>query len=106
MNLQKMMQQAQQMQQKLAKMQQDLEITSFEGTAGGGAVKLTVTGKRQLTAVNIDASLLKTEEKEVLEDLIVAAFSDASGKIDEVFNKNMSEFNSGLNLPPGLKLPF
>lgn len=106
MNLQKMMQQAQQMQEKMQTLQLKLEASEVEGAAGGGAVKVRLTGKNQLLKVEIDAGLLKPEEKEVLEDLIVAAHSDARKKIDDNFNEQMKQATSGLNLPPGLKLPF
>ena len=106
MNLQKMMQQAQQMQQKLADMQTRLEAEEIEGAAGGGMVKMRLSGKRKLLSVSIDDSLMKPEEKEVLEDLLVAAHNDACGKIDSSASQKMSELSSGLNLPPGVKLPF
>lgn len=106
MNLQKMMQQAQQMQQKLADMQVKLELEETEGSAGGGMVKVRLNGKRKLLTVSIDDSLMKPEEKEVLEDLLVAAHNDACGKIDSSASQKMSELSSGLNLPPGMKLPF
>ncbi|MDE3015811.1 MAG: YbaB/EbfC family nucleoid-associated protein [Pseudomonadota bacterium] len=106
MNLQKMMQQAQQMQQKLADMQARLEAEETEGSAGGGLVKLRLNGKRTLLNVSIDDSLMRHEEKEVLEDLLVAAHNDACGKIESSASQKMSAMTSGLNLPPGLKLPF
>ncbi|MDX1975510.1 MAG: YbaB/EbfC family nucleoid-associated protein [Rickettsiales bacterium] len=106
MNLQKMMQQAQQMQKKIADMQAKIEAEETEGSSGGGLVKVTLTGKNKLLKVSIDASLMKPEEKEVLEDLLVAAHNDAKDKIDSNFNEQMSQMSSGLNLPPGFKLPF
>ncbi len=106
MNLQKMMQQAQQMQQKIGELQARLESQEIDGSAGGGLVKVKMSGKNQLLKVDIDASLLKPEEKEVLEDLLIAAHADARGKIDATFNDQMGQLTGGLQLPPGLKLPF
>ena len=106
MNLQKMMKQAQEMQAKLATMQAKLEEAESEGSAGGGMVKLTISGKKQLKKIIIDESLLAPSEKEVLEDLIVAAFNDASAKADQAANEQMSAVTAGLPLPPGFKMPF
>lgn len=106
MNLQKMMKQAQEMQSKLAKMQEEMESKIYEGAAGGGMVKLTLTGKGKLTAVSIDASLMTADDKEVLEDLIVAAHNDAKNKADADAGNAMSQLTGGLNLPAGMKLPF
>lgn len=106
MNLQKMMKQAQEMQQKMAEMQARLETEESEGSSGGGLVKLRINGKHMLLKVQIDESLMKAEEKEVLEDLLVAAYNDARGKVDASFSDQMSRMTSGLNLPPGFKMPF
>lgn len=106
MNLQKMMKQAQEMQSKLATMQAKLEEAESEGSAGGGMVKLTVNGKKVLKKITIDESLLAPSEKEVLEDLIVAAFNDASNKVDSLAAEQMGQMTAGLGLPPGMKLPF
>jgi len=106
MNLQKMMQQAQQMQQKMADMQAKLEVEENEGNSGGGMVKMRINGKGVMLKVAVDESLLKPEEKEVLEDLLVAAYNDARGKADANASGLMSQMTSGLNLPPGFKLPF
>ena len=106
MNLQKMMKQAQEMQSKLAEMQSRLEGEETEGSSGGGMVKVRINGKSQLLAVTIDPSLLKADEKEVLEDLIVAAFTDAKTKSDNTFSVQMGQLANGLNLPPGFKMPF
>lgn len=106
MNIQKMMKQAQEMQARIAEMQQKLEAQEIEGSSGGGAVKLRLSGKNKLLGIAIDASLLKPEEKEVLEDLIVAAHRDARDKIDSAFSSQMDALTGGLNLPPGFKLPF
>lgn len=106
MNIQKMMKQAQEMQKKLADMQANLEATEMEGTSGGGAVKLMLNGKGQLLKIAIDPSVINADDKEMLEDLIIAAHGDAKGKIDEATASGMSQVTGGLNLPAGLKLPF
>lgn len=106
MNLHKMMKQAQEMQTKIASLQEKVEAEEMDGTAGGGMVKMRINGKHNLLKVNIDDSLMKLEEKEMLEDLIVAAFNDAKEKMDSYTSSQMSSVTSGLNLPPGMKLPF
>ncbi len=106
MNIQKMMKQAQDMQSKLAKLQAELDVREIEGIAGGGAVKITLTGKGNAIRSSIDASVIDPNDKEMLEDLITAAINDARGKIDSTFTEEMGKVTSGLNLPPGMKLPF
>ena len=106
MNIQKMMKQAQEMQAKLGQMQSEMETKEFEGTAGGGAVKITLTGKGQMTKISLDASLINADEKDMLEDLIMAAHRDAKDKGDAALNEAMSGIAGGMNLPAGLKLPF
>ena len=106
MNIQKMMKQAQEMQAKMAQAQAKLEAEEAEGSSGGGMVKIRINGKNMLLSVAIDDSLMKVEEKEVLEDLLVAAYNDARGKIDSTAANHMGQVTSGLNLPPGFKLPF
>jgi DNA-binding YbaB/EbfC family protein len=106
MNLQKMMKQAQEMQTKIASLQAKVEAEEMDGSAGGGLVSLRINGKHNLLKVSIDASLLKAEEKEMLEDLIVAAFNDAKTKMDDSTASQMSAITSGMNLPAGIKLPF
>lgn len=106
MNLQKMMKQAQDMQQKMADMQAKLESEEAEGSSGGGLVKVRINGKNMMLKVTIDDSLMKADEKEVLEDLLIAAYNDARGKIDETASTQMSQITSGLSLPPGFKMPF
>lgn len=104
MNIQKMMKQAQEMQAKLGQMQADMEAKEVEGASGGGAVKLTLTGKGQLLKISLEPSALA--DKEMLEDLIIAAHNDAKNKADAMLADAMSSATSGLNLPAGLKLPF
>ena len=99
-----LMKQAQAMQQKLQDAQAELDNLEVEGASGGGVVTVKVTGKGQLKAINIDPSLLVADEKEILEDLIVAAMNDARGKADQVAQQRMAELTKGLPLPPGLKM--
>lgn len=106
MNLQKMMKQAQDMQNKMAQMQEELESREFEGASGGGMVKLSLTGKGALTKLSIDASLMNADEKDMLEDLIIAAHNDAKQKADDGASEEMKKLTGGLQLPPGMKLPF
>jgi DNA-binding YbaB/EbfC family protein len=106
MNIQKMMKQAQEMQSKLATMQAKLEEQETEGSSGGGAVKLVMNGKKSLKKIAIDDSLMTPSEKEVLEDLIIAAFNDAANKVDNAMQEQMGQMTAGMGLPPGMKLPF
>jgi DNA-binding YbaB/EbfC family protein len=106
MNIQKMMKQAQEMQARLADAQAKVEAQEMDGSAAGGLVRVRMNGKHQLISVAIDANLLKPEEKEVLEDLVIAAHNDAKAKLDDNASAQMSQVTSGLNLPPGMKLPF
>lgn len=105
-NLGQLMKQAQQMQDRMAEMQEKLAQREAIGTAGGGLVQVTVNGKQEIKAVKIDPSLVDPAEVEVLEDLIVAAASDARGKMEAEVQQQMQELTGGLNLPPGFKLPF
>ena len=106
MNIAKMMKQAQQMQAKLGELQSEMEAREFEGTAGGGAVKLKLTGKGHLTFITLDASLINVDEKDMLEDLITVAHRDAKDKADAAMADAMGSLTGGMNLPAGLKLPF
>ena len=99
-----LMKQAQAMQAKMADVQAELDTIEVQGTAGGGAVTLTMTAKGQMKAVSIDASLMNADEKEILEDLIVAAANDARVKAERLMQERMAEVTKGLPLPPGLKL--
>lgn len=105
-NLGQLMKQAQQMQSRMAEMQEKLATTEATGAAGGGLVKVTVNGKQEIKAVKIDPSLVDPAEVEVLEDLIVAAANDARTKIEAQVAEQMQALTGGLNLPPGFKLPF
>lgn len=106
MNLQKMMKQAQQMQQNVADAQARIEAHEFNGAAGSGMVKVRINGKNRLLGVQIDASLMKADEKDMLEDLLIAAFNDARDQVDTMQSDEMNKITGGLNLPPGMKLPF
>jgi nucleoid-associated protein EbfC len=106
MNIQKMMKQAQQMQQKIADMQEELHNKDFEGSAGGGMVRVVINGKGVMRKIALDDSLIDKQEKEMLEDLIIAAFNEAKKKADDATNAAMSDATSGMNLPAGMKLPF
>ena len=105
-NLTQMMKQAQQMQEKMADMHAALEQITITGSAGGRMVQVTLTGKGAMTHVKIDPSLAVPAEIEVLEDLIVAAANDARAKVDSTVAAEMAKLTGGLQLPPGLKLPF
>jgi len=105
-NLGQLMKQAQEMQTRMQEMQQKLAAIELEGSAGGGMVKATVNGKGDLKRLKIDPALVDPKEVEVLEDLILAACSDAKGKVEARAAEEMQKVTGGLSLPPGLKLPF
>ncbi len=105
-NLGQMMKQAQQMQAKMAEMQAELEAVEMPGASGGGLIKVSVTGKGDLKSIKIDPSLIDPAEIEVLEDLILAAVRDAKGRVEQHVAAEMAKLTGGLQLPPGLKLPF
>ena len=99
-----MMKQAAQLQSKMQTLQAELDQITIEGTAGGGLVAVTLTGKGDLKATKIDASLMKPGETEILEDLLVAAHADAKRKSEAVLQEKMQALTGGLPLPPGMKL--
>ncbi len=105
-NLGQLMKQAQQMQAKMAEVQERLAQATAIGQSGGGLVRVTITGKQEITQVKIDPSLVAPGEVEVLEDLIVAAANDARIKIQVQIEQEMQQVTGGLELPPGMKLPF
>ncbi len=105
-NLGNMMKQAQQMQAKMAEMQESLDRVEITGASGGGMVEVTLTGKGEMRKVKIDPTLVDKDEIEVLEDLIAAAHNDAKGKVEARVAEEMSKVTGGLQLPPGMKLPF
>ncbi len=100
------MKQAQAMQEKMASLQAELDTVEVSGASGGGSVRVTMTAKGQLTHVGIDPALMVAEEREILEDLVVAAVNDARGKAEQTMQERMAELTKGLPLPPGMKLPF
>jgi nucleoid-associated protein EbfC len=99
-----LMKQAAQLQSKMQALQAELDHLEVEGIAGGGLVSVRLTGKSDLKGVSIDPSLLKPEEKEILEDLLVAAHADARRKAEALMQDKMKELTGGLPLPPGMKL--
>jgi nucleoid-associated protein EbfC len=101
-----MMKQAKLLQEKMQQMQEEVAALEIEGTAGGGLVKLTVDGKGAIKKLAIDPTLLKPEEVEILEDLIVAAHNDGRTRAEEKMAEKMRELTGGLSLPPGMQLPF
>lgn len=101
-----LMKQAQQMQSRMQDMQAELERVEVEGQSGGGLVKVTLTAKGAMKGISVDASLLKPDEKEIVEDLILAAHEDARKKAERTMEEKMKEVTAGLPLPPGMKLPF
>ena len=112
-NLGNMLKQAQQMQSKMAEMQAALEAATMEGQAGAGMVRVTLSGKGDLKGIAIDPSLLAADEREVLEDLLIAAHADAKAKVEAMMAEEMQKATAGLNipgmgggLPGGFKLPF
>tara|TARA_B110000438_G_scaffold90856_1_gene90377 strand:- start:495 stop:827 length:333 start_codon:yes stop_codon:yes gene_type:complete len=100
-----LMKQAQQMQERVQKLQEDVAKTEVTGESGAGLVKITMTGRHDVRKVNIDISLLG-EAKDVLEDLIAAAMNDAVRRAEKNQQDKMSELTAGIPLPPGFKLPF
>lgn len=99
-----MMKQVRDMQDRMQRLQEELGAMEVEGAAGGGLVSVTLTGKGDLKRVRIDPSLLKPEEAEIVEDLIVAAAADAKSKVEARLQEKMAEVTGGLPLPPGMKL--
>ena len=103
-NIAQLMQQAQKMQENLQRAQEDLAKLEVTGSAGAGMVSITLTGTKECRKVRIDPSILS--DQEMVEDLIAAAFNDASNKIDTESKSKMGAATAGMQLPPGMKLPF
>jgi nucleoid-associated protein EbfC len=99
-----MMKQATQLKSKMEEMQAELDQIVVEGTSGGGMVTVTLTAKGEMKGVKIDPALVKPEEKEIIEDLIVAAHADARRKAEALLAEKMKGLTGGLPLPPGMKL--
>jgi DNA-binding YbaB/EbfC family protein len=105
-DISQLMRQAQAMQAKIGEAQKKLEAMEVEGTAGGGMVKITLTGKNALVRIAIDPSLMLADEREILEDLIKAAHDDARRKLEDAQNDEMKGLSGGLGILPGFKMPF
>jgi nucleoid-associated protein EbfC len=105
-NLSGLMKQAQQMQAKMAEMQSKLEGMEIEGEAGAGLVSVTLSGKGDLRRIKIDRKVIDPDDAEMLEDLIVAAHANAKQKLEAAAAAEMQKVTGGLQLPPGMKLPF
>jgi DNA-binding YbaB/EbfC family protein len=105
-NLGQLMKQAQEMQAKMAEMQETLGDIEVSGSAGGDMVEVRLNGKSEMRGVRIDPSLAGPDEVEVLEDLIVAAYNDAKSKVEARVQEEMAKLTGGLELPPGFKMPF
>jgi DNA-binding YbaB/EbfC family protein len=104
MDIKLLMRQAQEMQKKMQKVQEELANTSYEGASGGGVVKVAITGAGVAQKIFIDPSLMEKDEKEILEDLIIAAFNDAKKKADDSSSDSVRVATNGMPLPPGFKL--
>ena len=102
----KMMKQAQELQGKMAQMQEDLASMTVQGESGAGLVKATATAKGELTALDIDPSIFNEDDKEVVEDLILAAIKDAQSKAQDKNNEEMGRLTEEMGLPAGVKMPF
>lgn len=105
-NLSQMMKQAQEIQDRMADVQDRLEEAEIHGESGGGLIRVTLNGKGTLKAIRIDPSLVDPADTEVLEDLIVAAHADGNAKVARHAEEEMSKVTGGISLPPGFKLPF
>jgi len=105
-NLGSMLKQAQEMQAKMQEMQAKLESAEVTGSAGGGMVTVTLNGKNVVRRIKIDPKIVNPGEVEMLEDLILAAVNDARAKVEAHVKEEMAKLTGGLQLPPGMKLPF
>jgi len=101
-----LMSKAKEMQEKMQAMQAEMETMTCEGAAGGGMVTVTLTGKGTMQALNIDPSMFKEDDVEILEDLVLAAHNDAKAKVEAMIAEKTREMTEGLPIPPGMKLPF
>ncbi len=105
-NINQFLKQAQEMQKKMEDLKSRIAITEYHGKSGGDLVSLSINGESQLKSISIDSSILKPEEKELVEDLIIAAFNDAKNKMEADSQTQISSSLGGMRLPPGMKLPF
>ena len=103
-DLMKMMKQAQEMQGRMQQMQEELATLEVEGQSGAGLVKVVLNGKGDMRSLRIDSGLVKPGEHEMIEDLVMAAFTDAKSKVEAAMQSKMQEVTGGLGLPPGMKL--
>ncbi|MEZ0343236.1 MAG: YbaB/EbfC family nucleoid-associated protein [Caldimicrobium sp.] len=103
--LQKLFKEVQKMQKKMEEVSKELETRTITAQVGGGMVKVTANGKQEIISVEIEEELLKPEEKEMLEDLIVAGVNEALKKAKEMVEEELAKITGGLALPPGFKLP-
>ena len=101
-----MMKKAEEMQRKMAELQDEAGRATVEGRSGGGLVSITLNGKGEMQGLKIDPSLFKEDDVTVLEDLIVTAHNEAKTKAEQMMQQKMAELSQGLQLPPGVKLPF
>jgi hypothetical protein len=106
MDMKKIMQQAREIQKKIAAAQEENAAKEYEGTSGGGLVKITIKGSGEIIFLNIDDSIISVNEKSILSDLIIAAHNDARRKAEAGSQENIDSLGAGLGLPPGFKLPF
>jgi len=106
MDFLKMMKQAKQMQEQMGSLQEQMVEIEVQGTAGAGLVTVTLNGKGDLKGIAIDPSLLKEDEKEIVEDLIIAAHTEARAKVEQAIQEKTQELMGGLGLPADMKLPF
>lgn len=105
-NLGQMMKQVQEMQTKMQEMQAGLADAELHGASGGGLVSVTLNGHGEARGISIDPSLMKEDERQILEDLVVAAYNDARAKVDAHAKEKTKEIMGGVELPPGMNLPF
>ena len=105
-NIVNMMKQAQELQKKMSEAQEKLKSIEVEGSSGGGVVKVIVNAKGDIKKIDIDKSLLNPNEKEIAEDLVLAAINDAKNRAENVAAEEMKNLTGGISLPPGFKLPF
>jgi DNA-binding YbaB/EbfC family protein len=104
-SLDELMKAAQSVQEQMAKAQAQLDVIEVEGASGGGMVKVRATARGRIIGITIDPSLITPDSKDMLEDLIVAAFNDAKAKADQAGSAEMNKLTAGMPLPPGFKLP-
>jgi DNA-binding YbaB/EbfC family protein len=105
-NIGNLMKQAQEMQANVQRVQAEIASLEVTGESGGGMAKVVMTGKHEVRRVTLDPSIISSDDKDMLEDLVAAAINDAVQKVERVTQEKMSSVMGGMNLPPGMKLPF